>query len=176
MQEYLDLSSAAPAPRTLIDILRETAARHPEASALEDSGGALSYAELLAHVGRTAARLHGRGVRRGDRVGVRMPSGSRDLYLAILGILAVGAAYVPVDADDPPERADLVFGEAGVKGVITGAGVFQPANPSAAPSAADGLFVGDAPHPSSRVIPTLPPPTVDDDAWVIFTSGSTGVP
>ena len=83
---------------------------------------------------------------------------------------------MPVDADDPPERADLVFGEAGVKGVITGAGVFQPADPTAALSAADDLFVGDAPHPSSRVIPTVPPPTVDDDAWIIFTSGSTGVP
>ena len=67
--------------------------------------GALSYAELLAHVGRTAARLHAHGVRRGDRVGVRMPSGSRELYVAILGILAAGAAYVPVDADDPPTSA-----------------------------------------------------------------------
>ena len=160
MQEYLDLSSAAPAPRTLIDILRETTARHPQASALEDADGALSYAELLAHVGRTAARLHSRGVRRGDRVGVRMPSGSRDLYVAILGIMAAGAAYVPVDADDPPERAELVFREAGVKGVITGSGVFQDADPTTALSDVDDLFVGDAPHPSSRAIPAVPPPTV----------------
>ncbi|MET0829954.1 MAG: Pls/PosA family non-ribosomal peptide synthetase [Microbacterium sp.] len=176
MQEYLDLSSAAPAPRTLIDILRETAARHPQASALEDPDGALSYAELLAHVGRTAARLDAHGVRRGDRVGVRMPSGSRDLYVAILAIMATGAAYVPVDADDPPERADLVFREARVKGVISGAGEFRAADPTAALSAADDLFVGDAPHPSSRAIPAVPAPTVEDDAWIIFTSGSTGVP
>lgn len=175
MQEYLDLSSAAPAPRTLIDILRETATRFPQASALEDADGALSYAELLAHVGRTAARLHVHGVRRGDRVGVRMPSGGRDLYVAILGILAAGAAYVPVDADDPPERADLVFREAAVMGVITGSGVFEPTDPGALRSV-DDLFAGSAPHPNSRAIPTLPPPSVDDDAWIIFTSGSTGVP
>ena len=176
MQEYLDLSSAAPAPRTLIDILRGTSARYPQASALEDADGALSYAELLALMGRTAARLHSRGVRRGDRVGIRMPSGSRDLYVAILGIMAAGAAYVPVDADDPPERAGLVFREAGVKGVITGSGVFQDADPTAALSDVDDLFVGDAPHPSSRAIPTVSSPTVEDDAWIIFTSGSTGVP
>jgi non-ribosomal peptide synthetase-like protein len=175
MQEYLDLSSAAAAPRTLIDILRETAARYPQASALEDADGALSYAELLANVGRTAARLHMRGVRRGDRVGVRMPSGSRDLYVAILGILAAGAAYVPVDADDPPERAELVFKEAAVSGIITGSGTFEPADP-ATPRITDELFVGADPHPSSRAIPTLPPPHVEDDAWIIFTSGSTGVP
>ena len=47
---------------------------------------------------------------RGDRVGIRMPSGSYSLYMAILSTLAAGAAYVPVDADDPAERAELVFG------------------------------------------------------------------
>ena len=35
-----------------------------------------------------------------------MSSGTRELYLAILSVLAAGAAYVPVDADDPEERAD----------------------------------------------------------------------
>ena len=175
MQEYLDLSSAAPAPRTLIDILRTTAARHPQASAIEDAEGALSYAELLAHVGRTASRLHEHGVRRGDRVGVRMPSGSRDLYIAILGIMAAGAAYVPVDADDPAERAELVFREAAVAGVVTGKGSFEPTG-SVGRRAPQDLFFGEAPHPSSRAIPALPPPAVDDDAWIIFTSGSTGVP
>lgn len=176
MQGSLDRSSAAPPPRTLIDILRETAARFPEASALEDADGALSYAELLAHVNRTAAGLHSHGVRRGDRVGVRMASGSRDLYVAILGIMVAGAAYVPVDADDPPERAELVFREAGVRGVIAGAGIFQSSDLTAPPSDDESLFGGDAPHPSSRVIPTVPAPTIGDDAWIIFTSGSTGVP
>ena len=102
-----------------IDVLRETTLAHPDASALEDADGALSYRELMARVVRTAARLHAAGVRRGDRVGIRMPSGSRELYIAILGAMAAGAAYVPVDADDPEERARLVFGEAGVRGVIT---------------------------------------------------------
>ena len=46
--EALDRAAQAPAPRTLIDILRETTARHPEASALDDGSGALSYRELMA--------------------------------------------------------------------------------------------------------------------------------
>ncbi|HWI31894.1 MAG TPA: Pls/PosA family non-ribosomal peptide synthetase [Microbacterium sp.] len=177
MQEKLNRLSAAPPARTLIDVLKESAARYPEASALEDAAGALSYAELLAHVWRTAARLVDQGVRRGDRVGVRMPSGGRDLYLSILGILAAGAAYVPVDADDPQERADLVFGEARVRGVITGAGAYRPFEGAAITGADDnGLFAGESPHPRSRTIVTVPPPTEEDDAWIIFTSGSTGVP
>ncbi len=122
----LDRSMMAPSPRTLFDVLRESTRTHPDASAIEDADGALSYRELMARVVRTAARLHESGVRRGDRVGIRMPSGSRELYIAILGAMAAGAAYVPVDADDPEERARLVFGEAGVRGVISGGAAYAP--------------------------------------------------
>ncbi|RZS68824.1 non-ribosomal peptide synthetase-like protein [Agromyces ramosus] len=173
----LDRSALAPPPRTLIDVLRATTLAHPDASALEDGAGALSYRELLARVVRTAARLHAAGVRRGDRVGIRMPSGSRDLYIAILAAMAAGAAYVPVDADDPEERARLVFGEAGVRGVITGSGSFEPmgdqVQPDASPAA---LFGGTPPHASTYATPVASPPGLDDDAWIIFTSGSTGTP
>ena len=156
-QELLDRTSAAASPRTLIDILAEVAARHPEASAIDDGSGALSYRELLAHVWRTAASLHEAGVRRGDRVGVRMPSGSKELYVSILAVMAAGAAYVPVDADDPDERARLVFGEAGVRGIIAGDGEFV-----AAGDALVRLYDGDAPHPSTNAVPIVAPPTVDD--------------
>nr|WP_121060677.1 Pls/PosA family non-ribosomal peptide synthetase [Microbacterium telephonicum] len=171
----LDRSSLAPAERTLLDILRDTAARHPQESALDDGSGALSYVELMRRVGRTAAMLQTAGVRRGDRVGIRMPSGSKELYIGILGAIAAGAAYVPVDADDPEERARLVFGEAAVAGVIEGSGVFRPTgdHADAAPAA---LFDGGAPQPTTEAIRAVPQPTPDDDAWVIFTSGSTGVP
>ncbi len=165
-------SAEAAPPRTLLDILRDTAVRFPEASALEDAAGALSYRELLAHVLATAARLREAGVRRGDRVGVRMTSGTRELYLAILGVIAAGAAYVPVDADDPEERAELVFGEAAVRGVVTDEG-YRPHGE--APEPPVPVRAG-APHPSTAALPVVDPPTPEDDAWIIFTSGSTGTP
>ena len=56
-QDVLDGSEAVTPPRTLIDIFRDTVARYPEASALDDGAGALSYGELSALVWRTAARL-----------------------------------------------------------------------------------------------------------------------
>ena len=173
----LDRSALAAPPRTLIDVLRATTLAHPDASALEDADGALSYRELMARVVRTAARLSAAGVRRGDRVGIRMPSGSRELYIAILGAMAAGAAYVPVDADDPEERARLVFGEARVRGVIGGRGAFEPTSGAVEPDASpEALFDGTPPHPSTHATPVATPPGLDDDAWIIFTSGSTGTP
>ena len=130
---------------------------HPAAPALDDGRAALDYRALAAEVDSLAARLHRAGIGAGDRVGVRVPSGTADLYVAILGVLASGAAYVPVDVDDPDERARLVWSEAGVCAVL-GAGL------------ALTTCAGVAPKGERRR------PRPDDDAWIIFTSGSTGKP
>jgi len=104
-----------PLERTLVELLRWTASTYPEEPAVDDGHVVLTYRELMSAVAAVAGRLAAGGVLAGDRVGVRMPSGSADLYVAILGVLAAGSAYVPVDADDPDERAALVFAAAGVE-------------------------------------------------------------
>ncbi|MEU4419662.1 Pls/PosA family non-ribosomal peptide synthetase [Actinoplanes sp. NPDC024001] len=146
---------SAPVRRTLMDILDATVRAHPGAQAIDAGGTTLTYRELAVEVDAVRATLAGHGIGAGDRVGIRVSSGTAELYLAILGVLAAGAAYVPVDADDPDERAELVFAEAGVSAVI-----------------GDGLGVSVRRRPEGR--PGRPGP--DDDAWIIFTSGSTGTP
>lgn len=159
-RQYL-LGDQAPAPRTLCDLLAATARTHPDAPAIDDGDQIVSYSELIALVRRVARRLGEIGIGRGDRVGIRMPSGDRHLYIAILATLYAGAAYVPVDADDPEERARLVFGEADVDAVIDAEGVHRRTDRPT-----------DAPAPAF----TASPATLSDDAWIIFTSGSTGKP
>ncbi|MFE4617397.1 Pls/PosA family non-ribosomal peptide synthetase [Streptomyces sp. NPDC056747] len=112
--------SAAPS-RTLLDVFEATVRDYPDEPALDDGSTRLTYRALAVEVERRRRDLARAGVGLGDRVGVRVPSGTSELYVAILAVLAVGAAYVPVDAEDPDERAELVFGEAQVRAVI-GAG------------------------------------------------------
>ncbi len=150
-------TAASPPARTLMDILRATADLYPDASALDDGRHSLSYAQLMAAVRSVARELHLAGLGAGDRIGIRIPSGTNRLYISILAALLIGAAYVPVDADDPDERARLVFDEAKVSAVITNAGLSL-------------LDRREGPFPAAR------PATPDDDAWIIFTSGSTGTP
>jgi non-ribosomal peptide synthetase-like protein len=153
--QYL-LSPRAAGPRTLIDVLYDTAARFPEAAAIDDGTVQLTYSELVSDIEASVAWLAARGIGRGDRIGIRMPSGSFALYEAILATLAAGAAYVPVDADDPDERAELVFNEANVVAIVTEAGMAR------GPGSSRG-WRAEA-------------PLLRDDAWIIFTSGSTGTP
>ncbi|MFJ4424507.1 Pls/PosA family non-ribosomal peptide synthetase [Streptomyces bobili] len=145
----------AASPRTLVDILDASVRSYPDEPALDDGSAALTYRQLAVEVDRLRLRLAGVGVGLGDRVGVRVPSGTNDLYVAILAVLAAGAAYVPVDAEDPEERAELVFGEAGVRAVV-GAGHELTVH-------------GRSEVPAAR-------PGAGHDAWIIFTSGSTGKP
>ncbi|MGW3666335.1 Pls/PosA family non-ribosomal peptide synthetase [Streptomyces sp. NPDC005141] len=148
-------ASSAASPRTLVDILDASVRAYPDEPALDDGRRALTYRALAAEVEGIRWRLAEAGVGLGDRVGVRVPSGTNELYVAILGVLAAGAAYVPVDAEDPDERAELVFGEADVRAVV-GAGQ-------------ELTVTGRSEVPAGR-------PGVEHDAWIIFTSGSTGRP
>jgi non-ribosomal peptide synthetase-like protein len=171
-------SERTPPERTLVDILRDTADRHPESAALADADGSISYRELMRLVSQSAVSLSIAGVRRGDRVGIRIPSGGRTLYISILAVLVLGAAYVPVDADDPDERAELVFGEADVVGFIGADGTIVPRTSADGTRRLDARpTIGVGPvRTGTGTITTVGSPTPDDDAWIIFTSGSTGVP
>ena len=150
-------------PRTLVDIFLASATDNPDALAVDSGVEVLTYAELAEAAEAFAARLVETGIGRGHRVGVRIRSGTTELYVAILGVLFTGAAYVPVDADDPDERARLVFSEAQVGAVV-----------------GNDLAIAVAATPGRSVEPgtaaTAGSPTPEDDAWIIFTSGSTGTP
>ncbi|MFF0446465.1 Pls/PosA family non-ribosomal peptide synthetase [Streptomyces sp. NPDC004609] len=156
---YFSARPAAPT-RTLLDILDETARRHPDALAVDDGVTPLTYRALLDEVEALRRRLTAAGAGAGDRVGVRVPSGTADLYVSILAVLAAGAAYVPVDAEDPDERAELVFTEAAVHAVIgEGRAITRcAADGPAGPRAADP----PAPAPGGTDPDALNPPTPTD--------------
>ena len=135
---------------TLVSLFAAQVARTPSATALVWEGGVESYAELDRRVGRAAAALHERGVRPGDVVAVRLDRGP-DLVATLYAAQRLGAAYLPVDPDLPPERVDLLVADAGARVLV------------------------DAPPASDGPVPPVAVPA-DAAAYVIYTSGSTGRP
>ncbi|CAL9366235.1 Phenyloxazoline synthase MbtB [Streptomyces sp. enrichment culture] len=154
------------------------AAERPGAPALLwGTEGVLDYGQLADRALRCAAALVDRGVRPGDPVAVSLPKGP-DQITAVLGVLAAGAAYVPVGVEQPPARRDRIRATAGYRLTLTGGttdGTTDGAGATAhAPAAGDRLAVRDA----LRHDPLPAPVAVDEEqvAYVLFTSGSTGEP
>jgi amino acid adenylation domain-containing protein len=157
-------------------LLRRSAARTPHATAVIDGGGPVTYAELDRRANQLARLLLSRGVRSGDRVGLHLPR-TADALVGVYGVLAAGAAYVPLPPGVPMPRLRTIATDAGIRVVVAAhedtdrlrtdlGGPGSPVAEVVAPQAAAEL-PGDAPE-----IAVEP----DHLAYVLYTSGSTGNP
>jgi amino acid adenylation domain-containing protein/FkbM family methyltransferase len=152
------------------------AARMPEAIAVTDGEARLSYRDLITAADRVAQLLRQRGLGAEDIVGVCLER-SRDLMIALVGVLRAGAAYLPLDPDYPADRLRFFLADARASVVLTSTALRDrlPA------SDAEFLCVDalDTAGPATALPTTvLPEIAIDPDqlAYVIYTSGSTGQP
>ncbi|GAA1514707.1 non-ribosomal peptide synthetase [Nocardioides humi] len=141
-------------PESLVALLERTCRQHPDRTALVCGPDRRTFGELWGQVAGVATALRDQGIGPGDLVALSLPRGN-DFVAALFGVLAAGAAYVPLDPQQPAGRHRAILDAAGVRTVLSEIDV------PAADASAEGL------HPAYRH---------DDLAYVMFTSGSTGAP
>jgi acyl-CoA synthetase (AMP-forming)/AMP-acid ligase II len=90
------MSAPAAGGANVIALLAEIAGRHPDRPALVMEQGSVSFGELWRRVDRASAGMRRLGLEPGDRAIVMIPM-SIDLYVALLGLLKMGAVAVFVD-------------------------------------------------------------------------------
>ncbi|HEX3657462.1 MAG TPA: Pls/PosA family non-ribosomal peptide synthetase [Pirellulales bacterium] len=160
----------------LHELFELQAARRPQQVAVVCGQQQMTYAELDQAANRLAALLSERGIVSGDRVGLLLPR-SADVYVTILAILKIGAAYVPLDPDYPAERIGYILGDCGAKGVVTDSSlVDKTAGAAAVPLCLDQLRQQLAEQPADGSANSHSTATSTDVCYVIYTSGSTGKP
>ncbi|MEU5084669.1 MULTISPECIES: amino acid adenylation domain-containing protein [Streptomyces] len=164
--------TAAPAPGGLLHTaVAEHARLRPDAPAVITAHRQLSYREFTSRVNQVGRKLRELGVRPNQLVAVAMEKGWEQI-VAVHGVLAAGAAYLPVDVTLPTERMHVVLERGEVTHVLTQAVVDERLN---WPEQVNRLRVDtDFDGLDDRVLEPVAAPT--DLAYVIFTSGSTGVP
>ncbi|MFF8725819.1 amino acid adenylation domain-containing protein [Streptomyces sp. NPDC015171] len=158
---------------TLHERFRAQARRRPDALAVSDEQGSLTYRELDQRANRLAHVLRERGVGPGDVVGLLMER-TRDLVAAVLGVLATGAAYLPIDPDNPAERTARQLADCAVPVVV-----HSPGTAGRLPGSAPPALLADWTAGPLAAAPGTPPPAEagpGHPAYVIHTSGSTGTP
>ena len=98
--------------QSLPELFAAQAGRTPAAVALLCGERRLSYAALCSHAHRLAHHLRGLGVGPETVVGLCVER-SPEMVIGLLGILAAGGAYLPLDPHYPAERLSFMLADAG---------------------------------------------------------------
>lgn len=154
---------------TLSDLTAISCATHAMREALRFGQRSLSYREFDEQVGRAAAGLRQAGVQTGDIVAVALPR-SEHMVISLHAILKAGAAYLPLDIEQPDERLARILVSAGPAAVIGDAGTLPRL--SGRLPALDVQVLLETP----ATLASWGAPKAKDPAYVLYTSGSTGEP
>lgn len=162
-----EADDAAHADATLHETFFRIADESPGRVALRwGSDGRMSYGELAGRALRVAAALREECVDAGEIVAINLPKGPEQIA-AVLGVLAAGAAYLPLGVDQPPARRERILAQAQVRRILGGEDGRDPGGRRIL-----GYAGTQARTPQAR--PSIASP--HDTAYLIFTSGSTGEP
>ncbi|WP_431936062.1 amino acid adenylation domain-containing protein [Micromonospora sp. RP3T] len=157
---------AGTAARDCVAVVLEHARRAPTHPAVVAGDATVDYATLVSRAAALAGDLAGAGAGPDVPVAVLVPK-SVDLVVAQLAVWWAGAAYLPLDPDQPDRLRRQVLTRAGC---TLGVGAVDTPTPR------DGVTW----LPAGRVAAAFPDapavPHPEATAYVLHTSGSTGVP
>ena len=107
-----------PQPQQTQHFIDQHANKNPDAVAVIDNDGQLTYGELDRKANQLANYLQTLGVGSNTPVGLVLER-SVDMIVAILGVLKAGGAYLPLDPDYPSERLKFMLADTQAPVVLT---------------------------------------------------------
>ncbi|MBF6303063.1 amino acid adenylation domain-containing protein, partial [Nocardia amamiensis] len=166
---------------TLVSLFDAQAAATPDAIALEFDDERLTYRQLQERANRIARQLIGAGVGPESLVALALRR-STELVVAMYAVVQTGAAYVPLDPDQPADRVNYIIETARPRMILyrSADGFDFDPQPQVTVLSVEGIegvpgFAATSGAPitdDERTRPLRP----ENTAYVIFTSGSTGRP
>lgn len=161
-----------PAPPLLdvIDRFEQQVAAHPDATALVTDRSSVTYRDVDNHANRLRDRLAAAGATDGSLIGI-LAERSTAAIAAMLAVLKLGAAYVPLDPHTPRARLQRMLRQVELL-------LVAPEHVGGVPEGTRSIVL-DANEPSKESPALHTPPSTRVGAaaaYVIFTSGSTGEP
>ncbi|WP_028595417.1 non-ribosomal peptide synthetase [Paenibacillus assamensis] len=164
--------------RTVVAMFEQQARLQPRNTAVVDGEHAITFAELNEEANKVARALRARHIGRSDRVALVFEAGTQ-LVTAMLAVLKIGAAFVPVDPSNPAERVSFVIKDSGSRAVLTSEGMLSGIDTNEMNVLDFTSLVTNHERINDECeqsIMTDVQPQLEDPAYIIYTSGTTGSP
>ncbi|MCX6231999.1 MAG: amino acid adenylation domain-containing protein [Bacteroidetes bacterium] len=160
----------------LHELFEQTANLYPDHIAIEENGRRLSYAEVEHQANQLAHYLTESGVGAEQKVAI-MLNRSAFVYIAMLGVLKAGGAYIPLDPEIPGERVDFIMEDSAALLLISSDTILNRINDKLVNRK---IFNTDKDFPLLTNFPVTkignPALTSANLCYIIYTSGTTGKP
>ncbi len=160
----------------LHELFEATADAYGDNAALMCGKEQMTYRQVERRANQLAWHLRSLGVGKGKMLAMLLPR-SMDVYVAILGMLKSGAAYVPLDSEYPADRVAYILQDCNVHTLITTSELaVHHTDFKGNVVLLDGYREDIESQPDRRPARTDTGVTPGDLCYVIYTSGSTGRP
>jgi len=159
---------------TFVTMFRRSVEKYPEAIAVVDENGSISYAELDKLSDVIAKRIIDHGVKQEEFVALMLP---RLMYYpaSYVACFKSGAAYVPMDYEYPVERLQYMLEDSQSKVLLTTRAIYEEKCKECELKVDNVIYVDEIVYEgvTSEHIDNSRPDTL---AYMIYTSGTTGKP
>lgn len=170
---FNDTALIYPEEKTIVDLVYDAAAVYRTSAAIMGPERSYTYEELRQYADTVAAYLQRQYLTgAGTPVGIMMDRSGK-MLITMMGILASGAAYIPLDPSFPKERLEYIVEQSGCHLLIADEPYMEvfAGKPALTIIRAEDLHDG-----AMEQTDLLYKPVSTDLAYIIYTSGSTGQP
>ncbi len=139
-----------------------------EKEAVVCNDASYTYEKLIKRANQVSETIQKNGIAKGDHVAVQMAK-SLDMIATVLGIVQVGAVYIPIYKENPLERTSDILHKSNTKVIVVDTDCSLINRLQERVLTANDFDKATGVWKKTQITP-------DDTAYIIYTSGSTGTP
>jgi non-ribosomal peptide synthetase-like protein len=162
---------------SFLDVYFENSAqKYPTNIAIENGESKMTYQEVDQLANQLAHFLHEKGIAPEEKAVILLPR-CPQIYIAMLGVLKAGGAYIPLDAEIPANRVNFIIEDSGARLIITSDEILARMG-----SQFNDYLIFNVDHQLEELTkyPTFKPEAIKrtptDLCYIIYTSGTSGMP